>query len=433
VGLLLGILPALRGSQVALAGAMKGSDAMMAPPGRHRLKARDVLVVGEVALALVLLVGAGLLLRTFVQLQQLDLGFKSEGLLTLRMSAPESRFPGAESLRAFTQATAERLASAPGVKQATVAAAMPLLGAPESGFQVAGRPEPAPGEQPLAVNYIVGPRYFETLGIPLVQGRYLNAGDTVNAPKVIVVDERLAKTLFPDGNVLGQRLKWADEEREIVGVVRHVANYGIGGKEPAPIQMYNAYGQIPDKFIPMLREFIVGVRGAEGADATALIPTVRQEFRALDPDQALADVAPMEEAVLKSLGERRFTLNLIGLFALLALVLAAIGIYSVMSYAVVQRTREMGIRMALGAGAHDVLRLVVGHGFRLAVAGVLFGVFAAWALTRLLGTLLEGVSATDPVTFALVALVLGAVAVFASYLPARRAVKVDPVVSLKAE
>ncbi|MBF5045669.1 ABC transporter permease [Aggregicoccus sp. 17bor-14] len=431
VGLLLGILPALRGSQVALAGAMKGSEAQ-ALPGRHRVKARDVLVVGEVALALVLLVGAGLLLRTFVQLQQLDVGFKSEGLLTLEMSAPASRFPGAESLRAFTQAATARLASAPGVRSAAVSAGMPLLGASESSIRVVGQPEPKPGEAPLAVNYIVGPGFFETMGIRLLEGRYLDARDTPTSPRVMVVDEVFARRLFPDGHALGQRIKWADMEQEIVGVVRHVANYGIGGREPAGIQMYQPYTQLPEKFIPMVREFNVAVRAA-GADAVAIIPTVRREFAALDPDQALAELKPMDEVVLESLGERRFTLHLIELFAALALVLAGIGIYSVMSYAVAQRTREMGIRMALGARGHDVLRLVVGHGFRLAAAGVLFGVFAAWALTRLLGTLLEGVSATDPVTFALVALGLGAVAVFASYLPARKAVKVDPVVSLKAE
>jgi predicted permease len=433
VGLMLGILPALRGSQAALSGAMKGE---MAPTGRNRFKLRDVLVVGEVALALVLLVGAGLLLRTFVQLRQLDLGFRDEGLLTLQLSAPQTRYPGAEALRAFPAQVLERLASAPGVKAATIAVSMPFVGAPEQSFTVVGQPPPAnPVDAPMAVHFTVGPGYFETLGIQLVQGRLLRPSDGQGSPKVTVVDERLASTLFPEGNAIGQRLDVNEEELEIVGVVRHVANYGVGGQEPAPFQFYSSLAQVPDRLLPLMRTFVVAVRG-EGATeeaAQALVPTVRRELGAMDADQVLAEITPMERLVADSLGERRFTLTLIGLFAALALVLAGIGIYSVMSYAVAQRTREMGIRMALGARGGDVLRLVVGHGFRLALVGVAIGVFAAWALTRLLGTLLEGVSATDPVTFGLVALALGGVAVFASYLPARRAVKVDPVISLKTE
>jgi putative ABC transport system permease protein len=438
VGLVLGILPALRGSQVQLAGAMKGSDAQMAASaggGRGHLRARDVLVVGEVSLALVLLVAAGLLLRTFVQLQRLDLGFRDEGLLTLGVSAPESRYP-LPALRAFPERVRERLASAPGVKSVAVAAGMPLLGSSQYSFTVVGRPEPANlGEQPLGVNYPVGDGYFETLGIALVQGRYLQPTDRRGSPRVVVLSEHTAKTLFPDGNVLGQRIKYDGEESEIVGVVRHVTHDGVGAKEGAPFQFYSPLSQASDEMLPYLRELFVAVRsnGDSEAAALGLVPTVRRELTAMDPDQAIADVRPMEQVVSETLGERRFMLGLIGLFGLLALVLAAIGIYSVMSYAVVQRTREMGIRMALGATGGDVLRLVVGHGFRLAVVGVLLGVFAAWALTRLLAGMLAGVSATDPVTFALVARGRGALAVLASYLPARRAVKVDPVVSLKAE
>ena len=433
VGLLLGILPALRGSQSALAGAMKGMDA---PTVRRRFKARDVLVVGEVALALVLLVGAGLLLRTFVQLQQLDLGFRDEGMLTLQVSAPASRYPGNDALRAFPGQLMERLASAPGVKAATVAVAMPFVGAPEQSFTIVGQPPPAnPVDAPLGVHFTVGPNYFETLGIPLVKGRFLQASDRQGSAKVLVVDERLANHFFPNGDVIGQRINYDGVEAEVVGVVRHVASYGVGGLEPAIFQFYTPLAQVSDAVLPHLRTFIIAVRG-EGATeeaATALVPTVRGELSAMDPDQVLAEITPMERLVSDSLGARRFTLVLIGLFAALALVLAGIGIYSVMSYAVAQRTREMGIRMALGARAGDVLRLVVGHGFRIALVGVTVGVFAAWALTRLLGSLLEGVSATDPVTFGLVALALGGVAVFASYLPARRAVRVDPVISLKSE
>ncbi|MBF5045671.1 ABC transporter permease [Aggregicoccus sp. 17bor-14] len=438
VGIVLGVLPALRGSQVALAGAMKGSDAQVeaaAGSGRRRLRARDVLVVGEVSLALVLLVAAGLLLRTFVQLQGLDLGFRPDGLLTLGITAPESRFDLA-ALRAFPERVRERLAGAPGVKSVTVAAGMPIIGAAGYSFTVVGRPEPATlGEQPMAIVYPVDPAYFETLGISLLQGRLIGAQDRLGAPRVVVVDEAIAKQLFPDGNVVGQRIKYDGDVAEIVGVVRHVVHDGAGQKEGAPFQFYAPLAQFTDEAMKFTREFVVAVRanGSSEEAALGLVPTVRSEITALDPDQAISDVKPMEQVVSESLGERRFMLGLIGLFGVLALVLAGIGIYSVMSYAVVQRTREMGIRMALGAKGGDVLRLVVGHGFRLALAGVLIGVLAAWALTRLLSGMLAGVSATDPTTFALVALGLGAVAVLASYLPARRAVRVDPVVSLKAE
>ncbi|HZI14641.1 MAG TPA: ABC transporter permease [Myxococcus sp.] len=433
VGLVLGILPALRGSQAALAGAMKGEHS---PSMRHRIKARDVLVVAEVALALVLLVGAGLLLRTFVQLQSLDLGFRDEGLLTLQVSAQETRYPTGPALRAFPAQVLERLKSAPGVKSATVSTAMPFVGAPQQSFNVVGQPlPPNPTDMPLGVHFMVGPGYFETLGIELVEGRLLQETDGHGGPKVIVVDERLAKTHLPAGGALGQRISADGEEYEVVGVVRHVANGRLGGEDLTPFQFYTALAQASDGMLPYLRTYIVAVRG-EGATeeaAQALVPTVRRELGAMDSDQVLAEITPMERLVADSLGERRFTLTLIGVFAALALLLAGIGIYSVMSYAVAQRTREMGIRMALGARGADVLRLVVGHGFRLALVGVAVGMFAAWGLTRLLGTLLEGVSATDPVTFGLVALALGGVAVFASYLPARRAVRVDPVISLKTE
>ncbi|MCI0573287.1 MAG: ABC transporter permease, partial [Myxococcaceae bacterium] len=426
-GLLLGALPALRGSQVSLAGTLKEAGA---GARRFRGRARDALVVAEVALALVLLVGAGLLMRTFLQLRGLELGFDPKGMLTLSMSAPESRFPSPDSLRAFPERVLERLQAAPGVRGATYSNGLPIAGFSENGFKVVGAPPPAPGEPQHAAFFITAHNYLEVMGIPLLEGRGFRPTDGKGNALVMVVDEVLAKRFFPGRSAVGQRLSLGGDkfQPEIIGVVKHVVAYGPGESEPAPYQFYMPFQQVPDEFLPAVgRGLGVVVRG-EGK-AEALVPLVRSEFKALDPDQALASIKPMEQLLAESLGPREFVLGLVGLFAALAMVLAAVGIYSVMSYVVAQRTREMGIRIALGAARADILRLVVGHGLVLAVAGVGVGVLASVGLTRLLGSLLTGVSATDPLTFGAVALALGGVAVLACWVPAQRAVRVDPVTS----
>jgi predicted permease len=430
VGVLLGLLPALRASQVSLVETLKDTGAGAA---RFRGRARDALVVAEVALALTLLVGAGLLTRTFVQLKGLDLGFKPENVLTLRMSAPETRFPSADSLRNFIEQSRERLGAMPGVRAATYSNGMPLLGFSDTSFKIAGRPPPEKGESPQSVMFITAPNYFETMGIPLLEGRNFEPGDRVGSPLVIVVDEVLAKRFFPGQSAVGQRiLTQGDREFEIIGVAKHVVAYGPGEPEPAPFQFYVSFQQVPDEFVTQVgRSLTVVVRGEGNTDA--LVPRVREEFKAMDPDQALSGLATMESVVDNSLGDRRFVLGLVGLFAVLALVLSSIGIYSVMSYTVALRTREMGIRMALGARESDVLRLVVGHGVRLALIGVAIGAVAAGMLTRLLDSLVQGVGTTDPLTFGGTAVVLAGVAVLASWVPARRAVKVDPAQTLRAE
>lgn len=430
VGLLMGTLPALRASQVQLAHTLQDTGA---GGRRFRGRARDALVVAEVALALVLLVGAGLLGRTFLQLRRLDTGYRSEGLLTLRMSAPESRFPGADVLRAFPERVVERLSAAPGVRGVTYSAGLPLAGFSETSFQPVGQPKPPPGEEYFAAYFITAPNYFEVMETPLVQGRGFLPTDRAGAPLVVVVDEALARRFWPQGAV-GQRLSLSGGalEAEVVGVARHVVAYGPGEKEPAPFQFYVPYAQLPDEYVLSTGRGLGLVVRAEG-DASALTSLVRNEFKALDPDQALSSVQPMERLLQDALGQRRFVLGLVGLFALAALLLSSIGIYSVMSYVVAQRTREMGIRIALGAGRGDIYRLVMGQGMVLAVAGVGVGVAAALGLTRLLGSLLSGVSASDPLTFVVVALGLGAVAVLASWMPAQRAVRVDPITSLRAD
>ncbi|MCI0672942.1 MAG: ABC transporter permease, partial [Myxococcaceae bacterium] len=310
----------------------------------------------------------------------------------------------------------------------------PIAGFSENGFKVVGAPPPAPGEPQHAAFFITAHNYLEVMGIPLLEGRGFRPTDGKGNALVMVVDEVLAKRFFPGRSAVGQRLSLGGDkfQPEIIGVVKHVVAYGPGESEPAPYQFYMPFQQVPDEFLPAVgRGLGVVVRG-EGK-AEALVPLVRSEFKALDPDQALASIKPMEQLLAESLGPREFVLGLVGLFAALAMVLAAVGIYSVMSYVVAQRTREMGIRIALGAARVDILRLVVGHGLVLAVAGVGVGVLASVGLTRLLGSLLTGVSATDPLTFGAVALALGGVAVLACWVPAQRAVRVDPVTSLRAE
>ncbi len=431
VGVLLGLLPALRASQVSLVETLKDTGAGSA---RFRGRARDALVVAEVALALMLLVGAGLLMRTFMRISNLDLGFRPEGVLTLTMSAPESRFPGVDSLRSFPEQVRERLGALPGVRAATYSGGLPLDGFSETSFDVVGQPPVPRSEAPLAAFFVTANNYFETMGTPILEGRGFLPTDLKGSAPVIVVDEALAKHFFPGRSALGERisLNGGRQVMEIVGVAKHVTAYGPGENEPAPVQFYVPFQQMPDDILPFMgRALSVVVRG--DGDANALVPLVRQEFKAIDPDQALADVATMDSLVRRALEQRQFILGLVGLFAALALVLATIGIYSVMSYTVALRTREMGIRIALGARNMDVVRMVVGHGVRLAAIGVVVGAVAAGVLTRLLGSLLQGVEATDPLTFAATALVLAGVAVLASWMPARRALRVDPVQSLRAD
>jgi predicted permease len=310
---------------------------------------------------------------------------------------------------------------------------MPLIGFSDTSFKIAGRPPPEKGESPQSVIFITAANYFEAMGIPLLEGRGFLPTDRVGSAPVIVVDEVLAKRFFPGQSALGQKiLTQGDREFEIIGVAKHLVAYGPGEPEPAPFQFYLPFLQVPDEFVPQVgRSLTVVVRGEGSTDA--LVPRVREEFKAMDPDQALSRLATMDSVVDNSLGDRRFVLGLVGLFAVLALVLSSIGIYSVMSYTVALRTREMGIRMALGAREMDVVRLVVGYGVRLALIGVVIGAVAAGILTRLLDSLVQGVGTTDPLTFGGTAVVLAGVAVLASWVPARRAVKVDPAQTLRAE
>jgi putative ABC transport system permease protein len=299
-------------------------------------------------------------------------------------------------------------------------------------FIIEGRPEPE--TKPSGIRYTVSPDYFQTLGIELIKGRVFSAEDTRESPQVIVIDEVLARQYFPNEEPLGQRLKqsMSSPSLEIVGVVRHVEPRSLDGQGPGPAQFYTNFNQIPLQGLPGSVRRINLLTRTE-VEPLSLVSAVRGRIAGLNKDQAVFNVRTMEQIVWQSVAPRRFSMLLLSVFAVVALALASIGIYGMMSYAVAQRTREIGVRMALGAQSSNVLRLVIKQGMKLAVAGVAIGLVASIALTRAIKSLLFGVSATDPVTFAVIALLLAGVALLACFVPARRATKVDPMIALRHE
>jgi putative ABC transport system permease protein len=435
-GVAFGLAPALQASRADLSTALKEGGRSQSADG-SRQRARSALVVLEVALSLLLLIGAGLLLQSFQRLRQAELGFDPQNLLTMQVSRAVSQ--GEEPARAaqFFEQLRERLATTAGVKATAYAAGLPVLGAPDTSVVIAGRPAPEPGKAPQAVLYTVSPGYLETLGVGLVRGRFFDERDDRRSQMVAVVDEEFARIVLPGEDPIGQRIdgNWLGPDvpdAEIVGLVKHVNHNGAGAPEPVRAQLYYAFRQIPEN---VLDDFMSGVfvmvRGA--GDAAALAPAVRREVQQLDASQPVYAISTMEEVLAQSVSTQRLSAMLLGLFGGLAFLLAAVGLYGVMSYAVTQRRHEIGIRMALGARPRDVMRMVVGQGMLLTGVGIVLGLLGALALTRVMSSLLYGVSATDPATFVLVPLALALVALLANYLPARRAMKVDPVIALRYE
>jgi putative ABC transport system permease protein len=431
---LFGLAPALQASRAEVSETLKEGGKTGAGQMRHR--ARALLVVTETALSTVLLVGAGLMLRSFVEVQRVDPRFDSSHLLTLQMSLRPDRYSESAPILDFYRQLLERTSKLAGANASAIGARLPLEGGgSETSFWFEGRPEPGPGEFPEALYNIVSPDYFQALRISVQQGRAFTPADGPNAPRVIVIDEALAQKFFPQGDALGKRIAFDRDEAsrfEIVGIVPHIAHYSLEGQDAVPYQVYFHYPQLPERrLVPGLQEMNLFVRTA--GDPVALAPAVRAELHAVDPEQPVYNVRAMDEVVSEAMGSRRFNLVTLGVFAGVAMLLAAVGIYGVMAFSVSQRTHEIGVRMALGAHRSDVLRLVVGQGMRLALAGVALGVGLGLLLSRVLRGMVFRVSPFDPLTFAVVAGLLAGVALLACAVPARRASRVDPMVALRHE
>jgi putative ABC transport system permease protein len=429
-GIVFGLAPALQASRLDLNESLKEGE-RGSTGSRHHL--RGALVIGEIAVALVLLIGAGLMLKSLWRLQSVDTGFDTKNLLTMQLSYTARPDEGSKAI-SFFKGLEERLKGLPGVEAVACSSGVPFLGAAEDSFWVEGRPQTKPTDEMMAVAYTTTPGYFQTMGIKLKKGRYLTEQDRADAQHVVVIDESLAEKYFPNEDPLGKRLTNGPDfpAYEIVGIVEHVKHYGLDGEVPVEPQYYLPLEQFPEKYIPnIVGRMALLVRTQ--ADPLSLIGAVRQQVLAADSNQPVFNARTMEQVISESIAPRRFAMLLLTIFASVALLLAAVGIYGVMSYSVTQRTHEVGVRIALGASVPDILKLIVGQGMILVVAGVGIGLLVALGLTRLMSSLLYGVSTTDPVTFVVLSLLLGGVAFIACYIPARRATKVDPMVALRYE
>jgi len=432
-GMLFGLFPALHASKPDLNEVLKESGGRgNAGTGLHRL--RNGLVVVEVALALVLLIGAGLLIKSFMRLQKIEPGFEPRNLLTMMLSLPSKKYDGRKAADFFNRLQ-EKVAALPGVESAAFSNGLPFAGAIENSFRIVGRPPSDQGNEAMGVMYLPSPDYLQTMKIGLLKGRFFTRQDNATGAPVTVIDEELARIHFPDEDPIGKRITMGigTQELEIVGIVEHVMHYGFEGQVPVQAQFYIPFEQVPEQAMPLLAGRMSLTVRTSLSDPMSLAGTIRDQVFSVDKDQPVFQVQTMERLLANSLATRRFSMFLFAVFSAVALVLSAVGIYGVMSYSVNQRTREIGIRMALGARRADVMRLVVGQGMALTAIGLGLGLASAFGLTRLMSSLLFGVAATDPTTYTGIALLLGLVALAACYIPARRATKVDPMVALRYE
>jgi putative ABC transport system permease protein len=416
-----GLAPALFASRLDLNQALKEGDQRSPGPSSSRL--RSALVISEVALALVLLTGAGLLTRSFVELLRWRPGFDQSNLMVTWLLASDGKYSDANQVAGLFDAAVAEVASLPSVVAVGAASAGPLFGGIEPDeFTIAGRPTPEPGQFPVARRYDVGPNYIRTLGIPLQRGRDFNQADARGAPPVAIINATMAQRYFPGEDPVGQQLTLGGP-MTIVGVVADVQPFRAG--DPIDPEIYWPYQQRPRYATYLL------IRTA--SDPSATIRAAEQRLQALDPDMEISTFRTMEELVGRQLVRPRFNMLLIAIFASVALLLAAIGIYGVISRSVAQRTREIGIRVALGADQRDIMRSVVGRGMTLTLVGVALGLVGAFGIAPVLSSLLVGVRPTDPLTFGSIAALLMLVALLACYLPARRATRVDAIVALRSE
>jgi len=431
-GICFGLVPALKTRKPDVHEALK-EGGRGGSGTRHR--AQSVLVAAEMALALVLLIGAGLMIRTLAALWNVNPGFEANKVLTFGFSLPPSMTSASpEAIRSALREVHDKFQSAPGVQAVAFSwGAAPLQGDDEWLFWIDGQPKPASeNDMNWAIDYVVDYDYLRIMGIPLKSGRFFTPQDDEHAPRVAVVDEVLANQFFAGQNAIGKRLHLnsTGEIVEIVGVVGHVKQWGLDtdDKEALRAQMYTPFMQLPDKAMG------TGAGVVVRSDQPAMVfESIRQANNQMSGEQVVFGAQTMDEVIASSLAQRRFSMILFGVFAGLALVLASIGIYGVVSYLAGRRTHEIGVRMALGAQGKDVLRLVLGGGAKMAAVGVGAGLIVSIGLTRLMANLLYGVSATDPLTFVGVAAILLFVALAACYVPARRAARVDPIVALRYE
>ncbi|OLE50069.1 MAG: hypothetical protein AUI36_19740 [Cyanobacteria bacterium 13_1_40CM_2_61_4] len=420
-GVVFGMAPAWQASRANLTQTLQ-EGGRGSTGSRQRL--RSALVVSEIALTLAVLVGAGLLIRSFWRLQQVDSGFDARNVLMMQISVKAGPGEGARIADFFEQLL-QKVRGLPGVKSVAVADGLPILrDANWSPFNIEGRPPPEPGNQTWAIRYTVSPEYFQTLGIQLLKGREFTAQDTLNSPAVAIIDETFARQHFQNEDPVGLILALPDGPGiEIVGVLRHVKHAGLDERAAGSPQFYVNFNQRRSSASHLLVRSVV--------DPLSLAGAVRDQVWALNKDQPVYNVRTMQQLVSQSIAPRRFSALLMVIFGFVALVLASIGLYGMMSYSVAQRTSEIGIRVALGAQRRDVLTMVIKQAVGLALLGVVAGLVTALALARLLRNLLFGVGAADPLTFGVVAFVLFGVALLASLMPARRATKVDPMVALR--
>ena len=433
-GILFGLAPVwqvLRGDMnQTLKESARGSSGK-----RHVLQ--NALVVIELAIAVLLLVGAGLTVRTLAKLAKIDPGFQANHVLTFDIGFSKLRYDQPQKIRNLLHEVITRLQDIPGVEAAATTTDLMMRDESETMFYVSERPKPDPKDYNWSMMYITSPEYLKTMSIRQIRGRFFNDHDDQGSPGVIVVDEELARTLFPNQDPIGQHLvipfPGFDQPREIVGIVRHVNHWGLAEDATAKIrsEFYIPFGQIPDKLYSLVTGMTYAVRS--NLDERAVTTAVQQKLRTLDGDIPVYNISTMDEIISMSIAQKRFLSVLLVFFGMAALMLGAVGTYGVISYSVSQRTNEMGIRLALGAQAHNILGMVLGQGAKLIAIGVGFGLAVALLASRFMASFVFGVTATDPVTFGGVALLLLCVAIAACYVPARRATKVDPLIALRYE
>jgi len=438
-GLLFGTFPALHASRADLSSHLKESSGRSGTGLKHN-RVRSLLVVSEVALALVLLVGAALLIRTFAGLQSAKSGIDPRGVLTLQTSLAGGNYTSTAKVDNFSTQAVRRIEAIPGVEAAATAIALPIENGIDLPFAIAGKP-PAKGDFNGDEQWrSVSPHYFQVFKIPLLRGRLFSETDAGNSSRVVIINEAMAKRYWKTEDPVGQVItigkglgpQFDDSPRQIVGIVGTVRENGLNKADTGV--MYIPQSQVPQGLTALANSVIPlswAVRTAAGP-MTMRIP-VEQELRAVDGQIPISRERTMEQVVADTVSRQSFNMLLLSIFAGVALVLAAIGIYGLMSYAVQQRTQELGIRMALGADRSNVLRLIIAQGMKLALSGVVLGLALAWGLTRLIASLLYGVKASDPYTFGLVAAILATVALVAAYVPARRATTIDPLIALRYE